>query len=71
MIIWTQADVDALAAAVKTGVLSVHYEGPPARTITYASLPEMRALLAEMVSQVQSQNKTRRRFRLAATRKGL
>lgn len=64
---WTQAEIDALKAAVASGVLSVTYAGPPARTITYQSLADMRALLAEMVAT--STNGTP--YRLAATRKGL
>lgn len=68
---WTQADVDKLKAAVSSGVLSVTYNGPPARTVTYQGLPEMRALLGEMVAQVGNAAGTRKRYRLAATRKGV
>lgn len=67
---WTQADVDALKAAVSTGVLSVRYDGPPARQITYQSLAEMRALLSEMVADVAVAG-GRSSYVLAATRKGL
>jgi hypothetical protein len=52
MAIWTQADLDKLKAAVSSGVLSVDYEGPPKRSITYQSLGAMRELLASMVRQV-------------------
>jgi len=45
---WTDAHIAALKAAVASGVLSVSYNGPPAQTVTYQSLAEMRALLAEM-----------------------
>ncbi len=45
---WTQADADALSAAIATGVTRVHYSGPPERDVQYATLPEMRALLASM-----------------------
>jgi hypothetical protein len=69
--LWTQADIDALKAAVKTGVLSVSYSGPPSRTITYQSLEAMRDLLAEMVSDVAAASGTTTNYRLAATRKGL
>lgn len=48
MATWTQADVDTLAAAVGSGVLTVTYDGPPRRSITYQSLEAMRALLAAM-----------------------
>lgn len=64
---WTQADIDKLKAAVASGVLTVSYAGPPARTITYQSLGAMRALLAEMVGTVNG----RVPYRLATTNKGL
>lgn len=67
---WTQDDIDSLKEAIKTGVLSVRYDGPPARTIVYQSLAEMRKLLAEMVSQVGGPDKPPR-YRLGATRKGV
>ena len=70
MSVWTQTDVDALKAAVATGVLSVEYVGPPARRITYHSLSEMRSLLAEMVADVASTAGTRASFRLAGFSKG-
>jgi hypothetical protein len=50
---WTQSDVDALKAAVKSGVLTVSYSGPPARQITYQSLDAMRKLLASMNASVE------------------
>lgn len=67
---WTQADVDALKVAVASGVLSVRYDGPPARTITYHSLTEMRALLASMQQDVARAGGGSS-YRLATTRKGL
>lgn len=68
--IWTQADIDSLRAAVASGVLTVSYNGPPARTITYQSLPEMRKLLAEMVGQVGDAAGTRTRVRYGTVKKG-
>lgn len=53
-VIWTQADIDTLHAAVVGGLLSVKYAGPPQREITYQSLDSMRSLLAEMNRQVSS-----------------
>jgi len=50
--LWTQADLDALKKAVASGVLTVLYEGPPKRSVTYADLSAMRALLAEMNRQI-------------------
>jgi len=63
---WTQADIDKLKAAIASGVLTVSYAGPPARSTTYQSLPEMRKLLAEMIGQVSGAP----RFRRAAFSKG-
>lgn len=57
---WTQADVDALKAAVASGVLMVTYAGPPQRSVTYQSLEAMRSLLAEMVKQVSGSTSFRR-----------
>jgi hypothetical protein len=60
MATWTQADVDTLKTAIASGVLSVRYDGPPARSITYQNLTEMRSLLAEMTRQVQGTTSYRR-----------
>jgi hypothetical protein len=49
---WTQEEIDALKAAIASGVLTVSYAGPPQRSVTYQSLAEMRALLADMNRQV-------------------
>lgn len=57
---WTQADIDRLKAAISSGVLSVSYAGPPARTMTYQSLDAMRSLLAEMLGQVNGSTTYRR-----------
>lgn len=71
MAIWTQTDVDQLKAAIASGILTVSYAGPPARTITYQSLAEMRKLLADMVADVETTAGRRSSYRLAATRKGV
>ncbi len=63
---WTQADIDSLKGAVASGILTVRYDGPPGRTITYQSLAEMRALLAEMQRSVKGTTS----YRLVQTRKG-
>lgn len=60
---WTQQQRDTLAAAVASGVRSVTYDN---RSVTYGSLEEMRALLAEMDRQLAAV----RTHRLAATSKG-
>lgn len=67
--LWSQADIDELKAAIKKGVLSVSYSGPPSRSITYQSLTEMRKLLAEMVADVAQQD-GRAPYRLVKTTKG-
>lgn len=67
---WTQTEIDALRAAVASGVLTVRYEGPPARMITYQSLAEMRALLTSMVQNGPS-GSGGPTSRLAAVSKGL
>ncbi len=64
--IWSEADLQSLKAAVASGVLTVRYDGPPGRTITYQSLAEMRALLAEMQRSVKGAPT----YRLVQTRKG-
>jgi hypothetical protein len=68
---WTQTDVDALKAAVASGILTVSYDGPPKRTMTFQSLDAMRSLLASMVQDVARQGGQTSSYRLAATRKGL
>ncbi len=70
MSIWTQADVDALKAAVGSGVLQVRYDGPPHRTVVYHSLREMRELLAAMVADVAA-SQGHESYRFASTRKGV
>lgn len=49
---WTQADIDALKAAIASSVLTVSYAGPPARSLTYRSLAEMRESLSLMEREV-------------------
>ena len=66
MATWTQSDVDTLAAAIATGVLSVEYSGPPARRVQYHSLKEMRDLLAEMRAAVGDAAGTRQGYRRAS-----
>jgi len=57
--LWTQADIDSLKKAIASGVLTVRYDGPPARGVTYQNLSEMRKLLAEMVREVGGGRRTR------------
>lgn len=64
---WTEAQRDELQAAIATGLLTVRYEGPPAREQTYQSLGAMRALLAEMNRQLAKAPT----FRLGVVKSGL
>lgn len=66
-IVWTQDDIDTLKAALSSGILSVTYAGPPARSITYQSLGAMRELLAVIVASVNGTPT----YWLASTSKGL
>lgn len=71
MPIWTQADLDTLKSAVASGVLTVIYDGPPRRQVTYQNLTEMRRLLSEMVADVGRTAGTGTAYRLVSTSKGL
>lgn len=69
MATWTAEDVTTLKTAIASGVLTVRYDGPPARSVTYQNLREMLALLHEMETTiaVEAGEST---YRLMATRKG-
>jgi hypothetical protein len=69
--LWTQADVDSLKTAVASGVLTVSYSGPPARTVTYQNAAEMWALLARVRDEVLHDSNQKTRYRWGSTRKGL
>lgn len=66
---WTEADMAPLRAAIASGVLTVVYDGPPRRQITYQSLGEMRALLASMERDI-ARAAGRPTVRFASTSKG-
>ena len=61
---YTTTQRDALQAAIASGVQSVTFNN---RTVTYQSLEEMRAVLAEMNRQLTPS--TARAYRLAVTAK--
>jgi hypothetical protein len=63
---WTEAQREALATAIASGVLTVTFNG---RSTTYQSLEQMRALLAEMERDLNPT--TTYAYRLAAHAKGL
>lgn len=65
---WTEADIATLEAAIASGITSVNYAGPPARSISYQSTDAMLKALAIMKQQVRGRTTT---YRLAASRKGL
>ncbi len=66
---WTQADVDALHAAISDGkgARSITFGD---QTVTFHSIPEMLQLLATMQAAVSTAAGTQR-TRYAATSKGL
>ncbi len=59
---WTQTEVDALKAAIASGVLSVEYDGPPARKVQYQSLAQMRELLASIVADANASTRVAIRY---------
>ena len=65
---YTQEDVDKLKAMILANVRVVSYSGPPARTVEYGSIEEMKKTLAEILAK--SNNASRQQFRLAAHDKG-
>jgi hypothetical protein len=69
-IVWTQLELDTLKAAIASGILTVVYDGPPRRSVTYQSLSEMRDLLADMAGSIAATT-SGTTYRLASTRKGL
>jgi hypothetical protein len=52
---WTQADIEALEAAIKRGVLRVRFAD---REIQYHSVSEMLSLLQSMKSAVDAESST-------------
>jgi hypothetical protein len=70
MATWTQTDVDNLKASISTGILTVSYDGPPRRLVTYQSLSEMRSLLAAMQQDVAA-SAGKSSYVLAGHRKGV
>lgn len=68
---WTQTDIDTLRTAIASGVLTVTYGGPPARTVTYQSIPAMMAALSNAVAELNNAAGTRQPFKLIGARKGV
>lgn len=68
---YTQTQIDELAAACASGILTVHFSGPPARTVTYQSLAEMRKQLAVMEASVAAAAGTpRQNYRRVTFKRG-
>jgi hypothetical protein len=65
---WTQADIDALKAAIATGARSVQYSD--GSRIDYRSLREMEAVRAKMESEVSAASTTRVRAFRGSPRSG-
>jgi hypothetical protein len=57
---WTQDDIAKLESAIASGVLSVSYAGPPARTVTYQSTDAMLRVLSIMKGKVGGKTSFRR-----------
>lgn len=64
---WTTQDIAALKTAIATGALTVSYEGPPKRLITYRSQTEMLQALALAMKEVNNTPN----YGFAATQKGV
>lgn len=60
MATWTEAERDALKAAIASGALEVEYDGPPRRRVRYQDLSAMRDLLAEMNADLGAAPRYRR-----------
>lgn len=56
MTTWTQTERDALASTIAKGILTVEYAD---HRVTYQSLEQMRALLAEMDASISQAAGTR------------
>lgn len=64
---FTQADIDALKAALATGALTVR--APDGRMVTYRSVDEMLRTLARMEAEVGSADGVRPRTTFASFQK--
>ncbi len=69
-LVWQQADVDALKAAISSGVLIVKFDGPPGRLVQYQSIEAMRDQLARILAESGAAD-GRPNYKLAGFKKGL
>ncbi len=68
---YTQSDVDKLQAAISSGVQSIHFDGPPARTVTFQSAAELAQALKDARADVaRAANAPGTTYRLAKTKRG-
>lgn len=65
---WSSEDLAKLERAIASGVLTVSYSGPPARSVTYQSMDSMLKALALIRTQVAGTSRTAVRY--ASLRKG-
>ena len=67
---WTQTDLDALDAAIAAGkgARSIAFSD---QVVTFNSIADMLALRAAMKGEIEQAAGTSRRYRLAATSKGV
>ncbi|HEX7127290.1 MAG TPA: hypothetical protein VF406_16150 [Thermodesulfobacteriota bacterium] len=66
---WTQADIEALEAAIASGVLTVR--APDGRTVTYQSTEAMLQALAMMKRELAEASGATPRYQRVATSKGV
>lgn len=65
---WTADDLATLERAIASGVMTVSYSGPPARTVTYQSIDAM--LRARATVRAELIGDQRPAVRYASLRKG-
>ena len=65
---WTADDLATLERAIASGVLTVSYSGPPARSVTYQSMDAMLKARALVRSELAGPGRTAVRY--ASLRKG-
>ena len=68
---FTQTQLDALQAALASGELSIRFSGPGGdRSVTYRSVDELKAAIAEVQASLMAAAGTRIRQHLIHTDKG-
>lgn len=67
---WTESDLAALEAAIASGVKSVSFAGPPARTVTYQDVGAMEKARDVMRREIAAASGTRVTHRHATFSRG-